>query len=83
MKTKYTDTEKQAIIARYSFGNESVANIVADTGIPRSTIYAWIKQSQKVKSSRSIEFTVKDYRKLESQVKRLELIIGIIKKAGC
>lgn len=83
MNRKYTDSEKQAIFARYSSGSESVANIVADTGIPRSTIYAWIKQSQKVKTSRSTEFTVKDYHRLESRVKRLELIIEIIKKAGC
>lgn len=83
MNRKYTNEEKQEIITRYSSGNESVAEIVTDTGIPRSTIYNWIKQNQKVKPSRSTEFTVKDYRRLENRVKRLELIIEIIKKAGC
>lgn len=83
MNHKYTNEEKQAIITRYSSGNESVAEIVTDTGIPRSTIYNWIKQNQKVKSSKSTDFTVKDYRRLENRVKRLELIIEIIKKAGC
>lgn len=42
MNQKYTESEKSIIIAHYSNG-ESVADLVMGTGIPRSTIYAWIK----------------------------------------
>ena len=34
--------EKQSLVARYQAG-ESVAEICADTGVPRSTFYTWIK----------------------------------------
>lgn len=83
MYHKYTEEEKQEIIARYSSGKESVAEIVKSSGIPRSTIYTWIEENRTIKTSRSTEFTVKDYRKLENKVKHLELIIEIIKKSGC
>ena len=33
---------KQSLIARYQAG-ESVTDICADTGVPRSTFYTWIK----------------------------------------
>ena len=33
---------KQSLVARYQAG-ESVADICADTGVPRSTFYTWIK----------------------------------------
>jgi hypothetical protein len=36
---KYTQEEKQAAIARYAVSQESVSDILADTGIPRSTFY--------------------------------------------
>lgn len=35
--------EKQVVINRHLNG-ESVASIVSDSGVPRSTVYAWIKQ---------------------------------------
>ena len=33
---------KQSLIARYQAG-ESVTDICADTGVPRSTFYTWLK----------------------------------------
>jgi putative transposase len=38
MKRTYTQEEKQAIIDRFISGEPS-ANILADTGIPKSTFY--------------------------------------------
>ena len=34
---KYTQEEKQSAIARYAVGNEPISEILADTGIPKST----------------------------------------------
>ena len=41
MKT-YTQEEKQTIIDRYMSGEPS-ASILADTGIPKSTLYGWLR----------------------------------------
>jgi transposase-like protein len=38
----YTQEEKQAIIERFMSGEPS-ANILADTGIPKSTFYGWLR----------------------------------------
>ena len=34
--------EKRSLVARYQAG-ESVSDICADSGVPRSTFYTWIK----------------------------------------
>ena len=43
MKRKYSDEEKQKIIDRYISGKESSVNIIADTGVPKSTFYSVIR----------------------------------------
>ena len=83
MSKRHSEVERQAIVNRFLIDNESVADIVTETGIARSTIYGWISQSREIKPPKNIEFTVKDYRKLESRVKRLESIIEVIKESGC
>ena len=83
MGKRHSKEEQQAIVNRFLIGNESVADIVTETGIARSTIYGWISQSREIKAPKNIELTVKDYRKLESRVKRLESIIEVIKESGC
>ncbi len=45
MKTTYSGTQKQAILDRY-FSGESVRTLVSNTEIPRSTIYAWVKEGK-------------------------------------
>ena len=75
--------EKQAIIDRYITGGEAVLAIAKETGIPRSTIYSWIKQYQEEKDNGKLEVTARNFRLLENKVKRLEGIIEIMKKSGC
>ena len=41
MNSKHTIEEKQNVITAYKSG-ESVSRLVTKTGIPRSTIYAWL-----------------------------------------
>lgn len=40
--SKYDNAKKQTILTRYTAG-APVSAISADTGIPRSTIYMWVK----------------------------------------
>lgn len=81
MNQKYTAEEKQSIYQRYKNG-ETVAALADNTGIPRSTIYAWIQSHSKVKD-RKAEISVKSVRLLENKVKRLESIIEIMHKTHC
>ena len=80
MNKKYSDKQIHDILKRFADG-ESVANIVVSSGIPRSTVYAWIKSSKEKNSKQ--EVSLRNYRTLEAKVKRLEGIIEILQKADC
>ena len=81
MNKKYSVFEKQAAVERYRKG-ESVSSIVSDTGIPRSTIYSWIKHTADEASAKPT-VSLKNYRFLEKKVQRLQGIIEILKRVGC
>lgn len=82
MKSRnYSESEKFAAVERFLVGGESVATIAADTGISRSTLYAWIKSAQIEPGM--VEFTRKNFRMLEAKVKRLEGIVEILQIANC
>lgn len=81
MDQKYTESEKSIITTRYKNG-ESVSDLVAETGIPRSTIYAWIKEAADRDCNRKA-VSLKNYHILENKVARLQGIIEIMKKGGC
>ncbi|MBQ6570450.1 MAG: IS3 family transposase [Clostridia bacterium] len=81
MNQKYTESEKSNVTNRYNSG-ETVAELVLSTGIPRSTIYAWIKKTNDGNSIKNA-ISIKNYRNLENKVERLQGIIEIMKKCGC
>lgn len=80
MNKKYTEEQKQAVINQFTDGMSVVA-IVSNTGIPRSTVYAWIKIYQTKQNKK--EVSLKIFRVLEAKVKRLEGIIEILQNVGC
>ena len=45
MRTYYTTELKENLIQRYNSG-ETVATIISDTQIPRSTLHSWIRESK-------------------------------------
>ena len=81
MNQKYNEQQKQEIIKRYQDGI-SVAEITADTGIPRSTVYAWIKEAADSQTETK-KVSVKNFRLLENKVARLEGIIEILQNVAC
>ena len=83
MNSKCSEAEKQAIIDQCIAGSKPVSAISTETGIPRSTLYAWIKQYNVMQAGGEPEFTLKNFHQLERRVKRLEEIIEILKTAGC
>lgn len=60
MNQKYDEEFIKSAVDQYNNG-QSVALLCADNGVPRSTIYAWVKQHQKLKSSNNTEISYKDY----------------------
>ena len=80
--SKYTDEQKQALIERYANG-EAVLDIVAESQVPRSTIYSWIKENQSCNSDNKKTVTLNDFRSLERKITRLETIIEILQNIDC
>lgn len=80
MKSAYSPQEKEAVVKRYING-EAVSSIITQTGIPRSTVYAWIKTYQDKHCSK--EISARNFRLLENKVKRLERIIEILQQVDC
>ena len=76
--TKYTKEVKSDVLKLCQKGTP-IQLIIQTTGIPRSTIYHWIKNPPLSKK----EETAKTIRILEDKVKRLEGIIEILKKVNC
>ncbi len=79
----YTQEEKQTIIDRFMSGEPS-ANILADTGIPKSTFYGWLRayrEEQEADKRKTVN--IRNFHLLENKVTRLESIIEILKSATC
>ena len=51
MKKTYTEDQKNEVLARF-FAGEPIASISEDTGIAKSTLYAWSKSGGKQKKTR-------------------------------
>ena len=82
MKSKLSNTEKQAIISR-CLSSEKISDLVQETGIPRSTLYSWVKAHKEQESKKRPKLTVRAFMGLENKVKRLEGIIEILKTVNC
>ena len=79
----YTQEEKQAVIDRVISGEPS-AHILADTGIPKSTFYNWLRiyqEEQNAANRRTVD--IRNFHLLENKVARLESIVEILKSAPC
>lgn len=80
-----TDTkeEKQAVIDRVISG-ESSTSILSDTGIPKSTLYSWLRiyrKEQNAANRRTVN--IRNFNLPENKVARLEDIVEILKSATC
>lgn len=81
MRTYYTQEEKQAVIDRVISGELST-HILADTGIPKSTFYGWLRayrEEQEADNRRTV--SIRNFHLLENKVARLESIVEILKCA--
>ena len=79
MKKTYSVEQKQTILNRYLSGT-SVKEIVSETGIPRSTIYAWVKEGNLTEKDSTVNR--KAYNQLQEHARRLEEMLDILKPAA-
>ena len=79
----YTSEQKQSVIDRFIYGEPS-ANILADTGIPKSTFYSWLRAYREEQdAAKRKAVNIRNFNLLENKVERLEGIVEILKSATC
>lgn len=84
MKQRYGDEEKQKIIDRYISDSESYNSIFADTGIPKSTFYSWLKVYREEQANgKRKPVNIRNFHLLENKVARLEVMIEILQSITC
>ena len=76
---RVSNETKQIIINQFNNGI-SVASLTETTGIPRSTIYGWLKASHNKSSSKKKPVNKKRILDLESSVTRLTTLVEILQR---
>lgn len=74
--------EKRSLVARYQAG-ESVAEICADTGVPQSTFYTWIKPYTVTMTDSGHAVSQQAFIKMKQKLQKLEQMIEILQKVNC
>lgn len=79
---RLTNEEKLQLVERYQTGN-SIASLCSETGIPRSTLYAWVKRySPSVKQTNDNTGSI-ELRQQKKHIEKLEAIITVLKTVSC
>lgn len=78
MNKKCSKEEKHQLIARYSNG-ESATNICTETGVARSTFYAWLKPYKTTYTDASYA----EFIKMKQRLKKLEQKVEVLQKVNC
>jgi len=82
MNKKHTEETVKIIIDQYTNG-QAVAHLCVEHGIPRSTIYSWIKRHQKLRSTTDTNISHQDYYNLKRRADKLEERLKVIKATRC
>jgi len=79
---KYSNEFKNEIITRYRSG-ETITKISTESGVPKSTLYLWIKPYSKIKSRMEPVPTIHQYNTLKQRIKKLEAMIEVLQRVEC
>ena len=79
---KFNKEEKQSLVARYQSG-ESVAEICASSGVPRSTFYTWVKPYTITVTDSGYEVSQQEFIKMKQKLQKLEQKLEILQKVDC
>lgn len=81
MNQKHLTKDKENVISQFLDGTP-VSQLTTDTGIPKSTIYRWIKDAQ-AECCNFNECTPTNYYMLRRKYEKLENIVEILQKVDC
>lgn len=73
--------EKHTLVARYQDG-KAVAKICADTSVPRSTFYTWVKPYTVTLTDSGHAFSQQIFIKMKQKLQKLEHKIEILQKVN-
>lgn len=79
---KYTKAEGSRIVDQY-LGGLDVPLLSFETGVPRSTIYTWIKSYDQNISNTDHIISRKEYSNLTQRVARLDNMVKVLKSVRC
>jgi len=82
MNSKYNSETIKTVVQQYNEGT-AVALLCTEHGVPRSTIYSWLKQHRILKSLTDSNVTYKDYHYLKRRMEKLEERLKVIKASEC
>lgn len=74
--------EKSILVSRYQAG-ESVAEICASSGVPRSTFYTWIKPYTVSTTASGYEVSQQKFIKMKQRLEKIEQQLEILQKVNC
>ena len=77
----YTPEFKKQIVDLHCKAGKGVTELSNEYGIPKATVYMWIKNLSPVQVSETETISVKEYRALQKKMKELEIENEILKKA--
>ena len=79
---KYSDGLKRDVVIRHQNG-ESISELQTNTGIPRSTLYSWLKPYQTETTATGEKITPREFMHLKRRVNKLENMIKVLKMVNC
>lgn len=85
MQSRLTTREKEEIVAQYWDGRP-VVSLCVQYGVPRSTLYSWLKPYKKLESSNPTAqsvITQKEYSDLKRHSDKQDQILEVIRISGC
>ncbi|MEG0835113.1 MAG: IS3 family transposase [Christensenellaceae bacterium] len=79
---RLTTEEKSRIVLRYQNG-ESISNLFLETGIPRSTLYSWLKPYKTSRSPDDSIITPYTVSLLCKHIRKLEDMLAVLQTVNC
>lgn len=79
---RFTPEEKSQIVTRY-YNGESILDISTSTGIPRSTLYSWLKPYRTEHTDAGYHVNASEFIKMKKHLDKLEQIIEVLQKVEC
>jgi len=82
MSTRISHEGKRQLVEQYQNG-ESVVSLTVKTGIPKSTIYSWIKLYQTTVTATGVIVTPQKFDAMKKQISKLENMVSVLKTVNC